>query len=303
MVTIEGHCDERGTAEHNLALGASSARWPAKRALSGVRSPILGGSRLRTTVSYGKESFRSTQATTSTGIREESPGAFRDHRQIAYDAESFHDYDPHRRRLRGASRTGRRRRLLETRQMMADIRMLQEQSQQLQSLIGQLTDALKTLDTRMEARIDDQTNTTRKALADQKLVVDSVSSELRVLREKADDNNVRVGSLTQEVAALRQLVTQFGTSRSSAPPADDPAATSPSTADASGAPSVAGASPGQIFSSALTDYYSGDYALADPGLRKAYQEPPRAPKIPLTRFLDIGTCYLNDGKYKQAVDA
>jgi peptidoglycan-associated lipoprotein len=49
-VTIEGHCDERGTAEYNLALGERRAL--AARAY--LLSAGIPGERLRT-VSYGKE--------------------------------------------------------------------------------------------------------------------------------------------------------------------------------------------------------------------------------------------------------
>jgi len=49
-VTIEGHCDERGTAEYNLALG--ERRAAAARAY--LLSLGISGDRLRT-VSYGKE--------------------------------------------------------------------------------------------------------------------------------------------------------------------------------------------------------------------------------------------------------
>jgi peptidoglycan-associated lipoprotein len=49
-VTIEGHCDERGTAEYNLALG--ERRATAARAY--LVSLGISGDRLRT-VSYGKE--------------------------------------------------------------------------------------------------------------------------------------------------------------------------------------------------------------------------------------------------------
>jgi len=50
MIAIEGHCDERGTAEYNLALGD-------RRALAARNYLIslgIGGNRIRT-VSYGKE--------------------------------------------------------------------------------------------------------------------------------------------------------------------------------------------------------------------------------------------------------
>jgi peptidoglycan-associated lipoprotein len=49
-VTIEGHCDERGTAEYNLALGERRA----VNARAYLMSLGIGGDRLRT-VSYGKE--------------------------------------------------------------------------------------------------------------------------------------------------------------------------------------------------------------------------------------------------------
>jgi hypothetical protein len=88
----------------------------------------------------------------------------------------------------------------EHQQLMADLRMLQEQSQLLQNLIGSVTDAIKAVNT----RLDQQAETTRKAFADQKLVIDNVANDLRILREKVDDNNVRVGSIGQELDALRQ---------------------------------------------------------------------------------------------------
>jgi peptidoglycan-associated lipoprotein len=50
MITIEGHCDERGTAEYNLALGERRAL----AASSYLVSLGIPAARLRT-VSYGKE--------------------------------------------------------------------------------------------------------------------------------------------------------------------------------------------------------------------------------------------------------
>src|ERR1700704_1352738 len=87
----------------------------------------------------------------------------------------------------------------EHQQLMADLRMLQEQSQQLQNLIGSVTEALKAVNT----RLDQQAETTRKNFADQKLVIDNLSNDARVIREKLDDNNVRIGSLTPEGDSLR----------------------------------------------------------------------------------------------------
>ena len=57
-VTIEGHCDERGTTEYNLALGEQRAR-AAMEYLAGLG---VADSRLRT-VSYGKERPLDTSGT------------------------------------------------------------------------------------------------------------------------------------------------------------------------------------------------------------------------------------------------
>src|SRR5437762_2966669 len=101
-------------------------------------------------------------------------------------------------------------------QLAADIRMLQEQAQVLQNMLGSLNETLKAVNT----RLDDQTNGMRKAFADQKLLIDNLSSDLRVVREKVDDNNVRIASLTQELDALRQAVQQMA----ARPPTTDAAA-------------------------------------------------------------------------------
>jgi peptidoglycan-associated lipoprotein len=57
---IEGHCDERGSTEYNLALGDNRAN-AAKQAL--VAQGVLGG-RIRT-ISYGKEKPFCTESTES----------------------------------------------------------------------------------------------------------------------------------------------------------------------------------------------------------------------------------------------
>lgn len=50
VVTVEGHCDERGTAEYNLALGERRA----KAAMNYLVSNGIEAARI-TTISYGKE--------------------------------------------------------------------------------------------------------------------------------------------------------------------------------------------------------------------------------------------------------
>ena len=82
--------------------------------------------------------------------------------------------------------------------------MQQEQTQQMQSLLGQLGETLKVV----SQRLDEQAKANVKAFADQKLVIDALQRDLRVLREKVDDSNTRLGSVSQEVEALRQGLQQ-----------------------------------------------------------------------------------------------
>src|SRR5215213_7792488 len=65
----------------------------------------------------------------------------------------------------------------EHQQMMADLRMLQEQTQQLQAMMSDLGEALKTV----TSRIEDQTSLERKAFADGKVQMDSMSGDIRVV--------------------------------------------------------------------------------------------------------------------------
>src|SRR6186997_2313084 len=90
-------------------------------------------------------------------------------------------------------------------QLMADIRMLQEQNQRLQLALVALADTLKTVTT----RLDEQAAASRKGFADQKLLVDNVAGDLRVLREKLDETNVRLTSLSQDVDGLRDSIPQL----------------------------------------------------------------------------------------------
>ena len=189
----------------------------------------------------------------------------------------------------------------EHQQLMADLRMLQEQSQLLQNLIGSVTDALKAVN----ARLDQQAETTRKAFADQKLVIDNLTNDVRVIREKLDDNNVRIGSLTQEVDSLRQSVQQIGSRPSSTNDSAPPSAGStPGGQPQSGGPPApaVGQSPQKVFDSALSDYYAGQYDLAILGLTDYIKSYPKSEMADDAQVY-ICTAYLQDGKNDKAVEA
>jgi TolA-binding protein len=187
----------------------------------------------------------------------------------------------------------------EHQQLMADLRMLQEQSQILQNLIGSITETLKAVNT----RLDQQAETTRKAFADQKLVIDNLTNDVRVIREKLDDNNVRIGSLTQEVDSLRQSM-QNTPRPTSGTDADPSAGGANPGAPAAGGPPVpvVGVSPTKLFDSAMSDYYSGLYDLAISGFSDYIKS---FPKSDLADDAQVNICmaYLQDGKNDKAVEA
>src|SRR4030095_3332742 len=150
----------------------------------------------------------------------------------------------------------------EHQQIVADIRMLQEQALQLPVLLNGLGDALKAMNT----RIDDQTSLERKAFADGKVQMDGISNDIRVVREKVDETNVRLGSMSQELEVLRDSLPPPGTipvpapTTSDAAPLPDSAAPAPTAATV--VPAPAGVSPERLWTSSFGDYGAGNYALA-----------------------------------------
>jgi tol-pal system protein YbgF len=191
----------------------------------------------------------------------------------------------------------------EQRQMMADIRILQEQSQTLQNLINQLNEALKTVN----ARLDEQANANRKAFADQKLTIDTLSSDLRVVREKVDDNNVRIGSLTLELESLRRMVQQVGTAPVSteaskdAPVTTEPVAGgAPDAAPAPSGPPALGTSPQRAWDTAWSDYTAGQYDLAVLGFEAYIRDFPTSDQADDAQVF-IGKALQLDGKCEQAL--
>ncbi len=183
-------------------------------------------------------------------------------------------------------------------QMMAEIRMLQEQQQQLAQMVGGLAETLKIVTTRM----DDQTNASRKAFADQKLLVDGIAEGVRILREKADDTNVRLSSMSQELESQRQIISSLPTSGAPSggiPPAGDPGAPPPLTPQQPAAPNVA---PQKAYDAAFNDYTGGQYDLAIEGFNfylKTFPKNDRADDAQL----NIGNSYYALGNFRDAVTA
>lgn len=199
----------------------------------------------------------------------------------------------------------------EHQQMMADIRMLQEQQQRLQLQLASVVEALKTV----AGKLDDAAGTNRKLFADQKLLIDNIAKEIGVVREKADDNNTRLGTLSLDVEAIHQSLVQAPPAGAAAggPPAGGGAAVAPPPGGAPGAPQPSapaggqiGVLPSQLFQQALSDYRSatsaGQWDLAIAGFERYLAAYPKAADAPDAQTY-IGDSNRLAGKFNDAIAA
>lgn len=208
----------------------------------------------------------------------------------------------------------------ELQQMAADIRILQEQTQLLQNALVGLTDALRAVN----RRIDEQTGVTRKTFADAKLQSETMGSDIRVVRERVDDTNVRITSLSQEVESLRDAIAAMpvptpmtDAALAGAPglpgdPAGPTAGTAPLPA-AGGAPATAppapppatgpnAMSPSRLYDLAWADYTAGNYDLAVEGFSSYVRSFPKSEFADNAQYY-IGESYYQRGKLAEAVEA
>jgi tol-pal system protein YbgF len=189
----------------------------------------------------------------------------------------------------------------EHQQLMADVRMLQEQNQQLQLALVSLADTLKAVN----ARLDAQAEAGRKAAADQRLLMEGLVADLRVVREKIDDSTVRLSSLAQELDSLRATVPVTPApvpaspeAAAAAPPAEGGAAPAATTAPNP----AAGLSPQRLWEQAYADYASGQWSLAITGFETFLRAFPRSEQADKAQRY-IGESYSLDGKFDEAIAA
>jgi len=203
-------------------------------------------------------------------------------------------------------------------QLLLELRTLQEQVQRMQLTVNQLTERLKTAETRM----DGQSNDTRKGFADQKLLIDSIAAGLRTLNERENEGAVRVAQFSQEMKAIREGLALQQTTLSeianllqplSAAAFAAAAASGTTTDPASGMPpggqppaSSAGVnkpppippSPTAYYGTAFGYYYAGQWEMAVTALGAAIQKFPDYPEAARAQFF-IGESYFQWGKHFQ----
>lgn len=196
----------------------------------------------------------------------------------------------------------------EHQQMAAELRMLQEQSQQLAITLAALNQALAESIKAINARLEDSNNAMKKAFADQRLLIDNMARDVGVARERAGDTNVRITSLQEEVEALRATIQAFQQAAVAVAPIDPsaptdpnaPAPVTPAPVAASPLPSAAGLSPTRLFDTARADFFAGQWDSAISGFQAFLSAFPRS-ELADDAQLNIGETYFSQNKWTEAV--
>jgi len=160
-------------------------------------------------------------------------------------------------------------------QMEAELRMLQEQNQQLSLAFQQAMEAIKALNGRFDAAMEAM----RKGFADEALTSKNMAGDVGTIAERVRDNDTRLRALGDEIKALHATITalasglaQGGTTTGLAQdPNAPPTAAAPTTslpASAAALPDTLGQSPGRMLQKAKGDYDAGQYTLAITGFQQ-----------------------------------
>jgi len=198
----------------------------------------------------------------------------------------------------------------EHQQMTAELRMLQEQTQQLALSLAQIADAIKALTT----RLDTSDQAAQKRFADQELLIKNLTSELSTIRERTQDTDTRLRSLSDEIGAMRSTLTSLPnmlTSGGATSPAGDSSfstaqnpggvATTPPP-PSTGSSSTLGLSPSRMLESARSDYFSGSYASAITGFEALVKAFPTS-EAAAEAYYYLGETYYTQKRNQDAISA
>jgi tol-pal system protein YbgF len=192
----------------------------------------------------------------------------------------------------------------EHQQMSAELRMLQEQTQQLALTLAQIGDAIKALN----ARLDATDQSAQKRFADQELLIKKLVDGLSAINERSQDTDTRLRKLADEVEALRSTVTSLASSLLSAQSTSPPTETSavdpnaPPLPPAGPPPSTVGLSPSRMLEMARSDYFSGSYATAVTGFEALLRTFPTSEAAAEAQFM-LGQTYSQQKRYGDALNA
>jgi TolA-binding protein len=192
-------------------------------------------------------------------------------------------------------------------QLISEIRITQEQIQQLRLVVNTLAEALTALNKTTTAKLDEQANSTRKGFADSKLTIDAIADNGRVLREKVDNTDVRISKIGQDVQLLQKSVSAL--QNVVAPlaaliPTTTPDGQQPPGVGAPPSSAAAGGSgampPDRTYDMAYSDYLRGNYDIAIAGFGAFLRSCPTCANAADAQFY-IGESQFAQSKFQDAV--
>jgi tol-pal system protein YbgF len=201
----------------------------------------------------------------------------------------------------------------EHQQMAAELRMLQEQNQQLALTLAQLADAIKAVNGSIAE--SNQENVRRFAAIENTLR--SVAGDMNAMRTRTDETNTLIRTLSEDIEALRKtlvdlpgrLSEQLTRLTFTPPPVDPNDPTAPSVA-AGPPPPVdlapilnVGQTPTQMYEMAYGDYAGGQFATAITGFEqflKAFGK--TSMRAGAAQFF-IGDSYYAQNRFEEAIRA
>jgi tol-pal system protein YbgF len=214
-------------------------------------------------------------------------------------------------------------------QMAAELRMLQEQQQQLALAVAQVADAIKALD----PKFVEQTEAMRRGQANLEQTVKTMGGDLSVIRNQSQDTGTRLGSLRDEIEALRkaveslpalvaQLIPQAPVAPVDpnapvlpgavpqgpvsqggvAPGVGLPGPIAPTAPPLQPSPSALGLSPTRLLATAKGDYFNGQYGLAVSGFEAVIKNFAGSQAAAEAQFF-IGESYYLENKWTEAIAA
>jgi tol-pal system protein YbgF len=204
-------------------------------------------------------------------------------------------------------------------QMAADLQMLEERVNRLQLSVNRLDEGLDATN----KRVDAAAAASVKGFADQQLLINQLAATLTTVRERLDDNSVRVSQLSQEFMAIRegvrrlteQINTLVGLLQPPVAPGATPAAdATPGTSTAPGGPGsepdgqtaqaltpvVLPQSASYVYKQAFGDYMAQRYESAIEGFREVIRDYPDAPDAATAQF-QIGEAYYQNKDCRSAI--
>lgn len=191
-------------------------------------------------------------------------------------------------------------------QMAAELRILQQQNQELANALAQAIQLLNDTTKTLNSRIDQTNDAMRKGFADQSITLGTAAGDSRKTLAQTQDLATRLGELKEEISALRTslpgLISRL-TPTDAGPPSDpELAAAAAAAAAASQAPPTGGVTPQRMYDTANEDYALGRYAQAVSGFEEFLKTFPTSTRAPSAQYY-MGEAEFYQNRIEQAIAA